>query len=347
MTDSKQTTQGAPSGFNWKPLVTNQSSILVLVIAVLAAVFAVYSGGSFLSLDVFSNIFTDWGLVVLLAVGQTFVVISGGIDLSVGSTVSLSGVVAGVVMVKWLGLDLSVSNEAAIPALLAGLGVCVVTGIIVGLVNAFLINVVNIVPFIATLATLTGGAGLAVIWSGGMPLQGPNYYALANPIDLGGGIVLKPLSFIVLAALIVVIIAGLFLHKARFGLYTYAIGSNPFAAKAAGINVKRHLTWVYAVSGALSGLAGMYAYTRLGSGSPSSGAGFELQAIAAVVIGGTSLMGGSGKMLGTLLGAFLLYEVQSGLLMVGMDPNWKQVIVAIMIAGAVGVQGFNFSQRRK
>jgi len=151
----------------------------------------------------------------------------------------------------------------------------------------------------------------------------------------------------VLAAIVVVAIAGLFLHKARFGLYTYAIGSNAFAAKAAGINVKRHLTWIYAVSGALSGLAGMYAYTRLGSGSPSSGAGFELQAIAAVVIGGTSLMGGSGKMVGTLLGAFLLYEVQSGLLMVGMDPNWKQVIVAVMIAGAVGVQGFNFSQRRK
>lgn len=347
MTDSKQNIQSGPKGFNWRPLVTNQSSILVLVIAALAAVFSVYSGGSFWSLDVFSNIFTDWGLVVLLAVGQTFVVISGGIDLSVGSTVSLTGVVAGVVMVKWLNLDLSVANDAAVPALLLALAVCVATGIAVGLVNAFLINVVNIVPFIATLATLTGGAGLAVIWSGGMPLQGPNYYALANPIDLGSGFILKPFSFIVICAILVVTIAGLFLHKARFGLYTYAIGSNPFAAKAAGINVKNHLTWIYAVSGALSGLAGMYAYTRLGSGSPSSGAGFELQAIAAVVIGGTSLMGGSGKMVGTLLGAFLLYEVQSGLLMVGMDPNWKQVIVAVMIAGAVGVQGFNFSQRRK
>ena len=347
MTDSKQNTQSGLKGFNWRPLVTNQSSILVLVIAALAAVFSVYSGGSFWSLDVFSNIFTDWGLVVLLAVGQTFVVISGGIDLSVGSTVSLTGVVAGVVMVKWLNLDLSVSNDAAVPALLLALVVCVVSGIAVGLVNAFLINVVNIVPFIATLATLTGGAGLAVIWSGGMPLQGPNFYALANPIDLGSGLILKPVSFIVLFAILVVTIAGLFLHKARFGLYTYAIGSNAFAAKAAGINVKQHLTWIYAVSGALSGLAGMYAYTRLGSGSPSSGAGFELQAIAAVVIGGTSLMGGSGKMVGTVLGAFLLYEVQSGLLMVGMDPNWKQVIVAVMIAGAVGVQGFNFSQRRK
>jgi ribose transport system permease protein len=178
-----------------------------------------------------------------------------------------------------------------------------------------------------------------------MPLQGPNFYGLVNPITLGS-VSLSPISFIVLCSAVVVIIAGLFLHRARFGLYTYAIGSNSFAAKAAGINVKRHLTWVYAVSGALSGLAGMYAYTRLGSGSPSSGAGFELQAIAAVVIGGTSLMGGSGKIVGTVLGAFLLYEVQSGLLMVGMDPNWKQVIVAVMIAGAVGVQGFNFSQRR-
>ena len=323
MTDSKQTTQSGPRGFNWRPLVTNQSSILVFVILLLAAVFTVYSGGKFWDIAVFNNILTDWGLVVLLAVGQTFVVISGGIDLSVGSTVSLSGVVAGVVMVKWMNLDLSISDGAAIAPLLLALVVCVVTGIAVGLVNAFLINVVGIVPFIATLATLTGGAGLAVIWSGGMPLQGPNFYGLVNPITLGS-ISLSPLSFIVLIAAVVVTISGLFLHKARFGLYTYAIGSNSFAAKAAGINVKRHLTLIYAVSGALSGLAGMYAYTRLGSGSPSSG-----------------------KIVGTVLGAFLLYEVQSGLLMVGMDPNWKQVIVAIMIAGAVGVQGFNFSQRRK
>jgi ribose transport system permease protein len=346
MTDSKQNTSGVARGFSWKPLVTNQSSILVFVIFALAIVFTIYSGGKFWDIAVLNNILTDWGLVVLLAVGQTFVVISGGIDLSVGSTVSLSGVVAGVVMVNWMHLDLSVSNEAAIAPLLLALVICVATGIAVGLVNAFLINTVNIVPFIATLATLGGAAGLAIIWSGGMPLQGPNFYALVNPIVFGA-ISLSPISFIVLISAIVVTVAGLFLHKARFGLYTYAIGSNSFAAKAAGINVKRHLTWVYAAAGGLAGLAGMYAYTRLGSGSPSSGSGFELQAIAAVVIGGTSLMGGSGKMVGTLLGAFLLYEVQSGLLMVGMDPNWKQVIVALMIAGAVGVQGFNFSQRRK
>jgi ribose transport system permease protein len=346
MTDSKLANQSAPSGFNWKPLVTNPSSILIAVILLLAGVFSAGSYGSFWDVSVFNNILTDWGLIVLLAVGQTFVVISGGIDLSVGSTVSLSGVVAGVVMVNWMHLDLNVKNEAAVGPLLLALVICIATGIAVGLVNAFLVNIVGIVPFIATLATLGGGAGLAIIWSGGMPLQGPNFYGLVNPINLGG-VDLSPISFVVLLVGIVVVISGLFLHKARFGLYTYAIGSNAFAAKAAGISVKRHLTWVYVVSGALSGIAGMYAYTRLGSGSPSSGAGLELQAIAAVVIGGTSLMGGSGKMLGTVLGAFLLYEVQSGLLMVGMDPNWKQVIVAIMIAGAVGIQGFNFSQRRK
>ncbi len=346
MSDSKLANQAAPKGFNWKPLVTNQSSILIAVILLLAGVFSAGSYGSFWDVSVFNNILTDWGLIVLLAVGQTFVVISGGIDLSVGSTVSLSGVVAGVVMVNWMHLDLNVKNEAAIAPLLLALLICIATGVAVGLLNAFLVNIVGIVPFIATLATLGGGAGLAIIWSGGMPLQGPNFYGLVNPINLGG-IDFSPISFAVLLVGIIVTVAGLFLHKARFGLYTYAIGSNAFAAKAAGISVKRHLTWVYVVSGALSGIAGMYAYTRLGSGSPSSGTGLELQAIAAVVIGGTSLMGGSGKMLGTILGAFLLYEVQSGLLMVGMDPNWKQVIVAIMIAGAVGIQGFNFSQRRK
>jgi ribose transport system permease protein len=129
------------------------------------------------------------------------------------------------------------------------------------------------------------------------------------------------------------------MHKARFGRYTFAIGSNAFAARSAGINVNRHLVKIYALSGFLAGIAGMYFYLRLGVGSPTSGQNGELNAIAAVVIGGASLSGGVGKLMGTALGSLILVTVTSGLIIIGVAANWNQVVVAILIAAAVFSQG--------
>ncbi|MEY4741465.1 MAG: hypothetical protein RL672_215, partial [Actinomycetota bacterium] len=165
-------------------------------------------------------------------------------------------------------------------------------------------------------------------------IGGPNDFNLIAAMDYNT----NPFSVVVILVAVVVAIAGLFLHKARFGLYTYAIGSNSFAARAAGINVEKHITKIYALSGALSGLAGMYVYIRLGAGSPSSGTGRELDAIAAVVIGGASLMGGVGRIWGTVLGTLILFTVQSGLIMIGVAPDWKKVVVAVLIAAAVAAQ---------
>lgn len=323
-------------------LVGNQTSLLILVMIVLTGLFTAFSNGTFLSTAVFSTILTDWGAYILLAVAQTLVVISGGIDLSVGSVVSLSTVTSGYVMVHLLGLDASLKGTDAWGALLIAAGVALVTGLAVGAVNALLINVLKVVPFIATLSTFGAAAGFAIIISGGMPLQGPSDFSLISPMVVPGidravfdtGL----FSPMVILMGILAAIVGLFLHKSRFGLYTYAIGSNSFAARAAGINVSRHTTKIYLVSGALSGIAGFYAYVRLGSGSPSSGMGMELYAIAATVIGGASLMGGVGKMWGTALGTLILITVQSGLLMTGVATDWKQVVVAILIAAAVAVQ---------
>jgi ribose transport system permease protein len=183
--------------------------------------------------------------------------------------------------------------------------------------------------------------GFSVIISS-MPIGGPNDFALISAMDPKS----NPFSWAVIAVAIVVTIAGLFLHKARFGLYTFAIGSNTFAARAAGINVERHLTKVYALSGALAGFAGMYVYLRLGAGSPSSGTGRELDAIAAVVIGGASLMGGVGRIMGTVIGALILFTVQSGLIMAGVAPDWKKVVVAVLIAVAVAAQAFRTKNGR-
>jgi ribose transport system permease protein len=243
------------------------------------------------------------------------------------------------VLVKGLGLDSSITGDAAIPYVLLAVLVCLLVGLAVGALNAFLINILKIVPFIATLATMGAMTGLAIIISGGMPLQGPNDFKLGLPYNIFG--VQLPISTTVLSVMIILVICGLFLHKSKFGLYTFALGSNPFATRAAGISPAKHLTKVYMLSGGLAGLAGAYAYIRLGAGSPTNGAGMELYAIAATVIGGASLMGGVGRIVGVALGTLVLFTVQSGLLMVKVvtvSPSLKQVIVAILIAAAVAVQ---------
>jgi ribose transport system permease protein len=316
-----------------KALAGNQSVILFGVLMILVLVFSLQEP-LFFTAQTASNILTDWGSVVLIAVGATFVIISGGIDLSVGATIGLSGVVAAYFIVNVLGIERDATGAELTYALIMGTIVSVSVGLLVGLVNATLINVAKIPPFIATLATLGAGSGFAVIISNGMPIGGPNNFALVSAFDQNT----NPFSWVVLGSAVVVVIAGLFLHKSRFGLYTYAIGSNVFAARAAGINVERHLLKVYMLAGALAGLAGMYVYIRLGAGSPSSGTLRELDAIAAVVIGGASLMGGVGRIIGTVLGTLILFTVQSGLIMIGVAPDWKKVVVAALIATAVAAQ---------
>ena len=346
MTDSNQTTKaGLATGQIRERLAAlgnNQSTVLVGVMILLIIVFSSLEP-KFLSIATANNILTDWGSVVLIAVGQTFVVISGGIDLSVGAVIGLSGVVSAWTMANVLGIDQSVKGSDSYGPLLIGGIVSVGVGLAVGLINAFLINKFKIVPFIATLTTTGACLGFSGILSNGMPIGSGNDFKLISAMAPKS----NPLSWAVLAVAIVVTIAGLYMHKSRFGLYTYAIGSNTFAARGAGINVERHITKVYALSGALAGLAGIYVYIRLGAGSPSSGTGRELDAIAAVVIGGASLMGGVGRIMGTVLGALILFTVQSGLIMIGVAPDWKKVVVAILIAAAVAAQTLQNKNGRK
>lgn len=327
--------------------LSNQSTLLVVTLVVLGVVFQITSQGIFLSTGTLGTVLNDWGSYILLAVAQTFVVITGGIDLSVGATVSLSSVVAGWVLVKGLGLDSSTSGSDATPYVLLAVLVSLLVGLTVGAINAFLINILKIVPFIATLATMGAMTGLAIIISGGMPLQGPNNWDLGLPYKIFG--IQLPISTTVLAVMIITVICGLILHKTKFGLHTFALGSNAFATRAAGISPARQITKVYMLSGGLAGLAGAYAYIRLGAGSPSNGTGMELYAIAAVVIGGVSLMGGVGRIVGIALGTLVLFTVQSGLLMVKVitvSPSLKQVIVALLIVAAVAIQALQKPARK-
>ncbi len=194
---------------------------------------------------------------------------------------------------------------------------------------------------VATLVMLGAAGGLSIVLTGGAPIgDGPvNAILLTVPI-------LGPFSIPVIIVVVITVYLGLVLHLSRFGRYTYAIGSNSFAALVAGINVNRHLIKIYMLSGLLAGLAGMFFYIRLASGAPTSGLNSELNAIAAVVIGGAALSGGVGVLSGTVLGALILTTITSGLIIIGVAPDWKQVVVALLIAFAVLAQSVRLTNRR-
>jgi ribose transport system permease protein len=316
-------------------IFSNQQVLLLIVLIAMVTIFTILNP-IFFSVPVFGNILLDWGPVILIAIAETFVVISGGIDLSVGATLGFAGVIAAYAMQAMHAAKIGDSLILTVGILIAA-----ATGTVVGLVNAVLINKAKLVPFVATLSTLGAAGGMSIVLTGGAPIGDGPVSAIGLSVPWLG-----PLSWPGIVVVIITILAGLALHKARFGRYTYAIGSNSFAALAAGINVQRHLTKVYALSGLLSGLAGMFFYLRLGSGAPTSGVGSELDAIAAVVIGGASLAGGIGRMTGTVLGALILTTITSGLIIIGVPPNWKQVVVAILIASAVSLQALRSSNRR-
>lgn len=312
-----------------KELLSNQQFILFVVWVAMVIVFTLFNK-IFFSVGVAENILLDWAPLVLIACGELIVIISGGIDLSVGAVVGFSGVIAAFAM-----RNLYEGSMASQPYLVLAIGlvICMIVGLLVGLVNALLINYAKLVPFIATLVTLGACSGMSLVFTKGAPVMGgpPEAIALA-PAWIG------PFSKPVLVVIIVVFIIWAFVHKARFGRYTFAIGSNAFAARAAGINVRRHVAKVYMLSGFLAGLAGFFFYMRLGSGAPTSGMGNELDAIAAVVIGGAALTGGVGRVSGTVLGALILTTVTSGLIIIGVDPQWKRVVVAALIAIAATLQ---------
>jgi ribose transport system permease protein len=317
----------------FKTIVGNQQVILFIVWIAMIIGFSL-KAPIFFSTGVAGNILLDWAPLVLIALGELIVVISAGIDLSVGATVGFSGVIGGFAMKA-----LTSGGTATVPTLVVGVLVCVLVGSAVGFVNASLINYARLVPFIATLVTLGAASGLSLVLTKGAPIMGGPADAITLVIPWIG-----PFSKPVIVVVLIVGVIWAFLHKARFGRYTYAIGSNSFAARAAGINVKRHIAKVYILSGFLAGLAGFFFYLRLNGGAPTSGLGMELDAIAAVVIGGAALAGGVGRVSGTVLGALILTTVTSGLIIIGVDPQWKRVVVAALIAIAATLQAFRKSE---
>jgi ribose transport system permease protein len=257
-------------------------------------------------------------VVGIIAVGMTLVIITAGIDLSVGSVVGLSGVIAAALMV----------NNNVNPVLSSIIALAVST--VIGTVNGLLITLFDLPPFIVTLGMMGAARGLAFILTNGNQIFGMP----ASFTALGSGYVGPiPIPVVVLA---VVALAGyIVLSRTKLGAYAYAIGSNAEAARLSGVNVGCSLIYVYAICGLLAGLAGLVLAGRISIGAPSSGLGYELDVIAACVIGGTSLFGGEGTILGTLIGTFLIGIVRNGSDLLNISNFYQQVIIGVIIWVAV------------
>jgi inositol transport system permease protein len=285
---------------------------LVVVGAVLAA-----ATPKFLTATNLVNVARQVSINGILAVGVTFVLLTGGVDLSLGSVVALAGVVAA-----------SFAHPDEYPIVFAVL-MGIATGTACGATNGLVVTRGGVAPFIVTLGMMTAARGLALVVSGGKPVSNMS----PDLTQLAGDILGLPIPVLILAA--VSVASWLFLANTRLGRHIYAVGGNENAARAAGIDVRRVKLFAYTVCGALTGLAGVVLAARITTGQPNAGVAYELDAIAAVVIGGTSLSGGVGGIGGTLLGVLLMGVINNGLDLLNVSSYYQQIVKGVIIVGAV------------
>lgn len=285
-------------------------------------VFFAFSNPAFATLSNINGILLSTAVIGLLAVGTTFVIITAGIDLSIGTGVTLTSVLAAFAMKNlgfpvWLGI-------------LVGIG----TGALIGLINGLNITFLQLPPFIATLAMMLIAKGLALVISGTAPIY---VSGIGNfeKVALGSIIPRWNTPNAVVILFVSAIIASFILNRTILGRYTFSIGSNEEATAISGINVRKWKIIVYVVGGIFIGMAGVVLTSRLGSAQPALGQGYELEAIAAVIIGGTSLFGGRGSILGTVIGALILSVLINGLRIMSIQQEWQPVVVGLVIIFAV------------
>ncbi|MEA2318988.1 MAG: ribose transport system permease protein [Solirubrobacteraceae bacterium] len=308
----------------WKQLATNSSASIMLILAALILVFSVLKFNEFFSVSNARNIATDAAVLLVLATGLTFIIITAGIDLSVGSVLVFSGVICAKVM--------NALGGESWPVLIAGLVVALLAGCAWGLLNGFLVTKANIPPFIVTLGTLGMALGAALLITGGVDERDVPLKLITS---IGSGRLFGQIPYLVLIAAVVAIVFAIILAQTRFGRYTYAIGSNAEGVRRTGVNVDRHLIKVYALGGTLAGLAGYLSLARFGTTSIGGHSTDNLDSIAAIVIGGTSLFGGVGTILGTIVGVFIPAVLRNGFVIVGVQPFWQQVAVGAVLIAAV------------
>lgn len=299
---------------NFKEILDKYKSLIGLI--VLCVVITIVSP-AFMTLSNITNIFTQVSTNAIIAIGMTFVILTGGIDLSVGSTVAISGALAASILKSTNNIPLAILVAA-------------ITGIVIGLINGILISKGKLQAFIVTLATMTIFRGATLVFTNGTPISklSETFVKIGN-----GKIGFIPIPVII--TIVILIISIYLLTQTRFGRYLYALGGNEDSAKLSGINTNKIKTLVYVISGFVSSIAGIIITSRIGSASPNAGTSFELDAIAAVVIGGTSLSGGEGKITGTIIGALIIGVLNNGLNLMNVSPFYQSIVKGLVILIAV------------
>jgi len=317
------TTPTAPAPSRTNSLLKGDSIQRLLALGALIILLVIFSVlvPHFASANNYIDILTATAVNGVLATGVTFVIITGGIDLSVGTAMTFTTVVMGLVSVS-MGLPIWV-----------GLIMALVSGMLVGFVNGSLIAYAKLPPFIATLGMLNITRGLAQVLSDVKPI-----YFDSDAVNLSNIFMAKPIFGIPNIVWVMfggAALAWVVLNKTILGRYAFALGSNEEATRLSGVNVNKWKVIVYMTNGFFVGLAGIVVASRMNSAQPSVGSGYELDAIAAAVIGGTSLSGGEGSIVGTIIGAFIISTLQIGLSVWGVPDQWKLVITGLVVIGAV------------
>ena len=302
--------------------IFHSREIGIFLVLVVICIFLAIAAPRFLKLSNITNVARQMAVIAIISVGMTYVIVSGGIDLSVGSTVAFTGCITALMLVE---------GYPIIVCIVIGL----LLGTLVGFVNGLLIVYVKLAPFIATLGTMGIARGLVLALTRGYPIQPfPKEFELIGRGYLG----LLPIP--VLIMIVIITIGHILLSKTKIGRYIYYIGSNEKAARLSGLNVNGTLLFVYTIAGFFSGLASIVLISRLTSAQSNMGSGFELDAIAAVVIGGTSLSGGEGSVMGSMIGAALMGIIKNALILLGVNVYWQSVVIGLVIVLAVSIDAF-------
>jgi ribose transport system permease protein len=311
-------------------LVKFQSIIALLVMCIALSLLS----ERFLTADNTWNVMRQISVNMVISVGMTLVILIGGIDLSVGSVLAISGAVAAVMLkfgAEMAGINIYLGFTLT-GAILGG----IVIGAALGWFNGFAITRFKVPPFVATLAMLTIARGMTMLLTGGFPITG-----FSNSMAFIGTGWLFGIPMPVWISAVVVLVAVVLTTKTQLGRHIYAIGGNETAAKLSGLKINKIKLIVYSISGALAAIGGIIVTSRLDSAQPNAGMGFELDSIAAVVIGGTSLSGGKGTIMGTVQGALIIGILNNGLVLLNVSPFWQQVIKGMVILLAVVIEKFN------
>lgn len=312
---------------------SGKKDVIAIVFGRFGALFGLLFLVIFLSItsDVFlgasnlSNIARQATVNAFLSIGLLMAIITAGIDLSVGSILALSMCSLAILAIKW-GINPYLSML-----------VCLLVGLLVGWINGILLTKLHLPhPFIATLGTMNIARGLALIITGASPISGFDRAGAPQVLVLGAGSIGPiPVAFIVVV--VVYLLFHVILTRTPFGRHIYAVGGNISAARLSGINVNRTLVTVYSLSGLMAGMAALMLAGRTNSGFPNAGDGYELDAIAAVIIGGASFSGGSGTIGGTAIGVLLIAVLRNGLVLLNVPTEWQTVAIGLVIIGAVSI----------